>query len=642
MSKTAGNKQKNSFLSSALRPLREKIGNKLMLIVILFALIPAIVSTALVSVNNVNQAQQTLNDSAFSSSKYVSSQLNVLLDQYASDVESVVGIPGITILLQEIYSANFTDFKNNWPQSDLYNGSIYVTYLKYHSNKSEFYQYILTALNTMAKSSPDIDLIRVFAMDGNIVVGSNNGTEILSDFKGDKIWYKRMINTTIVPPGEIHYSHINIARTTNRGALRVMKGIDVNNQRLGFVIINYNLKDIEKILRGVQFEITSNLKSLVIDLNYENAEGKILGPVVIASTRYPSIALNEKAVLNDLNTEVITSDTGKIELTLNGVKTTFFYTINEFFKDLPISKTILIGFEAPSETLKPNYMPVLITLISVLSVVILIAFIFGKYFTGKYTYFIYKIVEASEELSKGNLDFRIDEKLMNRKDELGIIAKTIEEIRLSFMKLIKPTMKTADNVSGYMEQLYLAATEIERTSGEIGNSFKEITKSVTVQAEKNGEVMNLVSEHADLVNSALDQIFTVLEVLKDTIEETTFIALNAQIEAARAGAMGRGFMVVASSIRELASKGKERLKDIEHAMKQVRENLEQSVNKIMANTVDLSASAEEMAAISEESLASLLEEVDLLKEMTMLIQRLNEMTKELKAEVNRFKIPENE
>ncbi len=645
MDYVAANQENNSknIVKKTYSRITNSLGWKITLFIILFSLIPTVASSGVISGIQINQRQEEIENDALALSEYINQEFTAVLESYKSHVLLAATLEESVRLMLALQEDNFTQYKNQWPTEDLTNGSLYVNFFRDNPELQETYDSVLDVFSVMSRENDEIDLIRIFAPDGNMVVGSNNGSEILSDYRGDKIWHKRMSDITLVKPNETYFSAINIARFTQSGALRVMHPIDVDSKRLGFAIINYNLKGLSKTLlgTGIQAAQGEEFSPLIIDANYENAEGKRLGPVIIQSPRYRTLEFNEEesgVVLGKASLE----EQGRSEITIAGKKTTFFYVRNSFLEDLPIQREIYIGLEVPTSALAPNYNPTILTLSIVIALTVLAGLLFGRGYSLTLTRTLSKLKDTTSEIVQGNLTAPMDERLLERKDELGEIARLFDQTRTSIISLLRPTISTTEQVSGYMEQLFLASSEVLKQNSELGTTFQEIARSVGDQAELNNQVLALITQHNEVVDQMMFEIQNTLEVLRDTIEETTFIALNAQIEAARAGAVGRGFMVVASSIRDLATKGKERLKEIDQKISVIQDTVKNSVDQVIINTESLSASAEEIAAISEESVAGITEQIGILKEMTILIRSLNNMTRDLKQEANKFSIGNGE
>jgi methyl-accepting chemotaxis protein len=162
------------------------------------------------------------------------------------------------------------------------------------------------------------------------------------------------------------------------------------------------------------------------------------------------------------------------------------------------------------------------------------------------------------------------------------------------------------------------------------------SKSTVTQAQNNvQELVDDVSTASDNVNnmaSETDGINTILGVIGDIAEQTNLLALNAAIEAARAGEQGRGFAVVADEVRNLASRTKTSTEEIEAALASLLRG-SQSVVDSMDSTKQKCAQTAEGAGEVAESLDVMTEFVtdinDLSTQIATAAEEQSSVTQEL-------------
>ncbi len=185
------------------------------------------------------------------------------------------------------------------------------------------------------------------------------------------------------------------------------------------------------------------------------------------------------------------------------------------------------------------------------------------------------------------------------------------------------------------EQIATAMTELTTSSYEISANAEQAANSAQ-DADNNAQVamqtVNEASESVKTLAAELDEasdvisklegdvqnIASTLSVIQDIAEQTNLLALNAAIEAARAGEQGRGFAVVADEVRKLASRTQESTAQIHQRIEALKSGSDSAV-QVMAASKNFSTLTVTKAVAASESLSQILVSVNTIMEMNSLI-----------------------
>jgi methyl-accepting chemotaxis protein len=217
-------------------------------------------------------------------------------------------------------------------------------------------------------------------------------------------------------------------------------------------------------------------------------------------------------------------------------------------------------------------------------------------------------------------------------DSVNKIPKAVEN-QTSTVEEITATISNMDSQFSYILNSTYASNAVAKNLSHIANQSSGIVK-------KSKESMDKLSEHSRFING-------VLTAIEDITEQTGLLAMNASIEAARAGKWGQGFSVVAGEIRNLSQQSKESLSssqdkinemfDIINRSNELSDKVYQSLNKVIKES-NLSADKinETTSLIKEqkEDFSGITQAVQGLLKDTITIKELSEENKEEITQVN--------
>ena len=281
-----------------------------------------------------------------------------------------------------------------------------------------------------------------------------------------------------------------------------------------------------------------------------------------------------------------------------------------------------------------------------------------------------QLADMLAEIGKGGGDLtrRLDD---SRQDEAGTMARGYNQFVSHLSELLQQVSNTGNELSSAIEQIDSQAKSMESEINEqvkrveqiatamheMGMTAEEIAGSANNAAETaqaadatvqqgNVSVVQTIASVSDMSEQLVStstmiaqlaedarSIDTVVEVIRSVSEQTNLLALNAAIEAARAGEQGRGFAVVADEVRTLASRSHDSTEEIKNIIEKLQAKTEEVVAAISQSTI-LSTTSQTEAGHSGKHLESISESISIMNDMNLQIATATGEQSNVVGEIN--------
>lgn len=325
--------------------------------------------------------------------------------------------------------------------------------------------------------------------------------------------------------------------------------------------------------------------------------------------------------------------------------------------------------KASADVVKSNISTVLWSKIILWATALLIIAILWVTIKRKFLAPLSTMMEAISEFANG--DFRTQIHISSQ-DELGQLAGNLSNMQAEIVSIITAVKQSSSELIDASASINQTATEISKHTGETEYSTDQVATAVnemssTVQEvsgnasgaaeaaqnadnsaqeglnvmEQTMQAIKLLSDEVNNVAQAMDKleqdtssVGDVLGVIKGVAEQTNLLALNAAIEAARAGEQGRGFAVVADEVRALAQRTQESTEEIQQIIETVQSGASTAVNAMRIGQ-ERTGSTVELAGKAGDSIRAITSSISQIRDMNTQIATAAEEQSYAAEEINK-------
>ncbi|SMC99652.1 methyl-accepting chemotaxis protein [Sporomusa malonica] len=386
--------------------------------------------------------------------------------------------------------------------------------------------------------------------------------------------------------------------------------------------------------------------------------------------------------VKQLGTEIINNKNKEIKVSRDQL-----FGAENFVAYVPVGSTglhLVVVYPA-EEAYRDLNKVIMLNIGTFVAAVVILVLVLAWLFNAKISRPIEALMLGTEKIATGDLSVNF---AVNSKDEMGRLADSLNKMIDNIQEIISRVSQSAEQLAASGEQLSASAEQSSQAANQVAGSITEIAQGAEKQmnyvnetagvveelatslqqvasnsahvAEQSAQAAETAKEGGKTVSKAVSQmtkientvnnsaqvvarlgerskeIGQIVETISGIAGQTNLLALNAAIEAARAGEQGRGFAVVADEVRKLAEQSQDAAKQIAVLISGIQKDTEEAVGAMNDGTREVKVGAEAVntAGLAFEDISNLVMQVsDQVKEISVTIRQMEYGSQRIVASV---------
>ncbi|MFB9885464.1 methyl-accepting chemotaxis protein [Balneatrix alpica] len=506
---------------------------------------------------------------------------------------------------------------------------------------------IFALFDHFAKTHPGFAYVYMGTKEGGYIQWPEGNTSGAYDPRA-RPWYKAALAAT----GKVKLTEAYYWAPDDETIISAVKTIDQAGTVLGVMAIDVSLKGLTEMVKQIRIGETGYLM-LIEDSG-----------TVLADSAKPENNFKKLSELSGAAYATLAQANGEVEVEIDGVR----YLANVYKS--PTLGWKFIGLIEASEVYAES--TAMLIKLAVLGLILTLVFVaLAIMMSGMIARPIQQVAAGLKDIAEG--EGELTKRLtITTKDETAELAHWFNRFLDTIQGLVKQTKESAQGVHQAseraiavshemdavsqqqlqaLEMVSTAFNEMVATANEVANSCVKAAESAqtgqrsvskgqkmiedaVVSVNELSQAIRRASGSIEQLEESSNSITTILDVIRGIAEQTNLLALNAAIEAARAGEQGRGFAVVADEVRALAQRTQESTQEINQLLEKLRSGTQQVATE-MNRSLHQSEQTVGRTSEAKTSFDEIAEAVEVIKDMNTQIASAAEEQHQVSEDINR-------